>query len=117
MGHASPRAALIYQHASREREREITQARSRRIGADSTPTLVRLRVKGNTGSGEQVRCDRVRVRPGGMYDQMARVAITPRWVRFQDFGAGRMPRFLQELAEQNQSFAGNFTEPLRHRAA
>jgi Pyridoxamine 5'-phosphate oxidase len=39
----------------------------------------------------------------GMYDQMARVAITPRWVRFYDFGAGRMPRFLQELAEQNQS--------------
>jgi Pyridoxamine 5'-phosphate oxidase len=39
----------------------------------------------------------------GMYDQMARIAITPRWVRFYDFGAGRMPRFLQELAEQNQS--------------
>ena len=38
-----------------------------------------------------------------MYDQMARIAITPRWVRFYDFGAGRMPRFLQELAEQNQS--------------
>jgi nitroimidazol reductase NimA-like FMN-containing flavoprotein (pyridoxamine 5'-phosphate oxidase superfamily) len=39
----------------------------------------------------------------GMYDQMARIAITPRWVRYYDFGAGRMPRFLQELAEQNQS--------------
>ena len=39
----------------------------------------------------------------GMYDQMARIAITPRWVRFYDFGAGRMPRFLQELAEQHQS--------------
>jgi len=38
-----------------------------------------------------------------MYDQMARIAITPRWVRYYDFGAGRMPRFLQELAEQNQS--------------
>ncbi len=36
----------------------------------------------------------------GMYDRMARIAITPRWVRFYDFGAGRMPRFLQELAEQ-----------------
>ena len=35
----------------------------------------------------------------GMYDQMARIAITPRWVRYYDFGAGRMPRFLQELAE------------------
>jgi hypothetical protein len=38
-----------------------------------------------------------------MYDQMARIAITPRWVRFYDFGAGRMPRFLQELAERNES--------------
>jgi hypothetical protein len=39
----------------------------------------------------------------GMYKQMARIAITPRWVRFYDFGAGRVPRFLQDLAEQNQS--------------
>jgi hypothetical protein len=39
----------------------------------------------------------------GMYDQMGRIAITPRWVRFYAFGAGRMPRFLQELAEQHQS--------------
>ena len=29
----------------------------------------------------------------GMYDRMARIAITPRWVRFYDFGAGRMPLF------------------------
>jgi len=35
-----------------------------------------------------------------MYDQMARIAITPRWVRYYDFGAGRFPRFLQELAER-----------------
>jgi hypothetical protein len=40
---------------------------------------------------------------GGMYDQMARIAITPHWVRYYDFGAGRMPRFLQELAERNRS--------------
>ena len=38
-----------------------------------------------------------------MYGQMARIAITPRWVRYYDFGAGRMPRFLQDLAERNQS--------------
>lgn len=38
-----------------------------------------------------------------MYGQMARIAITPRWVRYFDFGAGRMPRFLQDLAERNQS--------------
>jgi nitroimidazol reductase NimA-like FMN-containing flavoprotein (pyridoxamine 5'-phosphate oxidase superfamily) len=37
-----------------------------------------------------------------MYDQMARIAITPRWVRYFDFGAGRLPRFLQDLAERSQ---------------
>ena len=38
-----------------------------------------------------------------MYVQMARIAITPYWVRYYEFGAGRMPRFLQELAERNRS--------------
>jgi hypothetical protein len=33
-----------------------------------------------------------------LYDQMARIAITPRWARYYDFGAGRVPRFLQDLA-------------------
>lgn len=31
------------------------------------------------------------------------VAIMPQWVRYYDFGAGRMPRFLQDLTERNQS--------------
>ena len=39
----------------------------------------------------------------GFYDRMARIAITPHWVRYYDFGTGRVPRFLQELAEQNRS--------------
>ena len=39
----------------------------------------------------------------GFYDRMARIAITPHWVRYYDFGAGRMPRFLQELAERSRS--------------
>jgi hypothetical protein len=38
-----------------------------------------------------------------MYDQQARIAIKPQWVRYYDFGAGRIPRFLQALAERNQS--------------
>lgn len=33
-----------------------------------------------------------------MYDRMARIAIRLHWARFFDFGAGRMPRFLMELA-------------------
>jgi nitroimidazol reductase NimA-like FMN-containing flavoprotein (pyridoxamine 5'-phosphate oxidase superfamily) len=38
-----------------------------------------------------------------MYDQQARIAITPEWVRFWDFGAGRMPHFLRELADRSRS--------------
>ena len=37
-----------------------------------------------------------------MYPQMARIAITPFWARFYDFGAGRMPQFLKDLADQAQ---------------
>ena len=35
-----------------------------------------------------------------IYDRMARIAIQPRWVRFYDFGAGRLPKFLSDLAER-----------------
>jgi hypothetical protein len=39
----------------------------------------------------------------GFYDRMARIAITPTWARFYDFGTGRVPRYLQELAERSRS--------------
>jgi hypothetical protein len=45
-----------------------------------------------------------------MYPRMARIAITPTWVRFYDFGAGRIPRFLQELAEQSQMTAADWAD-------
>jgi hypothetical protein len=35
-------------------------------------------------------------------DADAAAAIMPTWVRFYDFGLGRMPRFLQELAARSQ---------------
>lgn len=38
-----------------------------------------------------------------LYDRMARIAITPTWVRFYDFGAGRLPGFLQDLAARASS--------------
>ena len=37
------------------------------------------------------------------YDQMARIAIVPSWVRFYDFGAGRIPKFLNELIARNST--------------
>lgn len=33
-----------------------------------------------------------------LYDRMARIRIRPRWARFFDFGAGRLPGFLESLA-------------------
>lgn len=38
-----------------------------------------------------------------LYPRMVRIAIRPRWVRFYDYGAGRVPRFLRELAEATGS--------------
>jgi hypothetical protein len=38
-----------------------------------------------------------------MYDQMARIAIRPRCARFYDFGSGRIPQFLQDLAARAAS--------------
>jgi hypothetical protein len=32
------------------------------------------------------------------YAGMARISIEPRWARYFDFGAGRLPRFLMEMA-------------------
>ena len=40
---------------------------------------------------------------GAMYPQMVRISIEPRWARFYDFGAGRIPAFLSKLASQAQS--------------
>ncbi|HEV2071636.1 MAG TPA: pyridoxamine 5'-phosphate oxidase family protein [Acidimicrobiales bacterium] len=45
-----------------------------------------------------------------MYDQMARIAIAPTWARFYDFGVGRMPRFLQELAAKQGMSAEDWKE-------
>ena len=40
-----------------------------------------------------------------MYPQMARISIEPRWARFYDFGAGRIPSFLSTLASEAEARA------------
>ena len=40
-----------------------------------------------------------------MYPQMARISIEPRWARFYDFGAGRIPPFLSKLASEAEARA------------
>lgn len=36
-----------------------------------------------------------------MYDQMARIAITPAWARYYHYSSGRAPQFLVDLAAKN----------------
>jgi len=36
---------------------------------------------------------------GALYEEMARITVTPSWARFYDFGAGRLPMFLRRLVE------------------
>lgn len=38
-----------------------------------------------------------------LYVRMARITITPHWARFHDFGTGRMPQFLLDLAARAQT--------------
>jgi nitroimidazol reductase NimA-like FMN-containing flavoprotein (pyridoxamine 5'-phosphate oxidase superfamily) len=38
-----------------------------------------------------------------MYAQMVRITIEPSWARFFDYGGGRIPRFLAELAEKTMT--------------
>jgi hypothetical protein len=35
-----------------------------------------------------------------IHRRMARITIEPRWARYYDFGAGRVPAFLAQLGEQ-----------------
>ena len=53
---------------------------------------------------EQARQFEAAVRP--MYQQMARITIEPRWARYYDFGAGRLPGFLAELVQEAQARQG-----------
>jgi pyridoxamine 5'-phosphate oxidase-like protein len=36
-----------------------------------------------------------------LYKQMARITVQPRWARYYDFGAGRLPGFLHKLITDN----------------
>lgn len=36
-----------------------------------------------------------------MYKKMVRISIRPTWARFHDYGAGRLPAFLTELARES----------------
>lgn len=50
--------------------------------------------KNSMGESEQAQFEQ-NVR--SVYKQMVRVSIEPKWARFYDFGAGRLPAFLADL--------------------
>jgi hypothetical protein len=54
--------------------------------------------------GEQARQFEAQVRL--LYRQMARITIEPRWARYYDFGAGRLPGFLRKLVEDHAAGHG-----------
>jgi hypothetical protein len=54
-----------------------------------------LAATAKTMTGEQAREFETQVR--ATYKQMARITIQPRWARYFDFPAGRLPEFLREL--------------------
>jgi len=57
-----------------------------------------------TMDGQQARQFESHVRM--LYQQMARITIEPRWARYYDFGAGRIPGFLRKLAEEHPAIHG-----------
>ena len=59
-----------------------------------------LAASAKTMHGDQARQFEAQVR--SMYQQMARITIQPRWARYYDFGTGRIPGFLLELAQGNR---------------
>jgi hypothetical protein len=52
-------------------------------------------------SGDEAEQFASRVR--AMYRQMARITISPTWVRYYDFPAGRLPPFLAALVNDAAS--------------
>ena len=52
-------------------------------------------------SGEQASQFEANVR--SVYKQMARIEIEPRWARYYDFSAGRVPEFLLELVNESSA--------------
>ena len=63
---------------------------------DGVPTEY-LAAAGNSTSGDELAAFEANVR--AISKQMARITIAPRWARYDDFGAGRLPTFLRQLAE------------------
>lgn len=52
-------------------------------------------------SGDDLAAFEAQVR--AVYKQMARITITPKWARYFDFGANRLPTFLRQLVDSASS--------------
>jgi hypothetical protein len=61
----------------------------------------RLEASTKSVSGEQASQFEANVR--SVYKQMARIAIEPRWARYYDFTARRVPEFLLRLVNESSA--------------
>ncbi len=57
------------------------------------PEYIEAAAKGESGTDLEEFEKSVRE----VFDQQARISITPEWARFYDFGAGKLPPFLRKL--------------------
>lgn len=62
------------------------------------PEYFEAAAKGESGAELEEFEEQVRA----VFDQQARISITPEWARFYDFGAGKLPPFLRRLTEGAQ---------------
>jgi hypothetical protein len=58
-------------------------------------------IKASAKSMDQAQLQDFEAHVRSVYTQMSRIAITPRWARFYDFGTGRVPAFLLRLGNNS----------------
>jgi hypothetical protein len=62
------------------------------------PEYIEAAAKGESG----IDLEEFKQSVSEVFDQQARISITPEWARFYDFGAGKLPPFLRKLAEADR---------------
>lgn len=96
---ARPEVALTIEPAAAPTKSLMIRGRAEIAIVDGIPPEY-LAASAKEMDPEQERQFEAQVRR--VYRQMARIAITPTWARAYDFGAGRVPEFLQKLVSEAQ---------------
>lgn len=97
---AQPHVALTIDTDATPPKSLLIRGRASIETTDSIPDdFIKASTKGMDAA--QIQEFEARVRP--IYKQMSRIAITPDWARFYDFGTGRLPGSLLKLINDAQS--------------